>query len=179
MEYNYKDRSSSFDLFALTLIEKYKSQGLFKELIVNTLRDRVNDSRWHIDKMSDLVDSLSIPNFRYAKLFYSIWLQTLNELEANQRFIVMQYVKLNIGRLIEKHLKYLRGYEEMQYRLRDKPDILAVEGICNNPKCKHLCPLKMNLIDYFKIEKSPYTLSGMTCPWCGLSGTLSISLPHF
>ena len=67
----------------------------------------------------------------------------------------MQYVKLNIGRLIEKDLKYLRGYEEMRYRLRDNPDMLAVEGVCNN--CNHLCSLKMNLIDYFKIEKSPYT----------------------
>ena len=138
LEYNYKDRPSSFDLFALALIEKYRSQGLFEELVVNTLRDRVNEPRWHIDSMLELIDSLSIPNFRNAKLFYDIWLQTLNELEENQRNIVMQYVKLNIGRMIEKHLKYLRGYEEMRYRLRDKPNLLAVEGVCNNCKSSML-----------------------------------------
>ena len=177
LEYNYMDRSSSFDIFALKLIEIYDSLSLFEELVVHTLRDRVNDSRWHIDNMSELIDSLSIPNLRNAKLFYDIWLQTLNELEENQRNIVMQYIKLNIGMMIEKHLKYLRGYEETQYRLRDKPNMLAVEGVCNS--CKHPCSLRMELIDYFKIEKSPYTPSGMTCPQCGSSNTLSISLPYY
>ena len=148
-----------------------------RELVVHTLRDRVNDRRWHIDNMLELIDSLSIPNLRNAKLFYDIWLQTLNELEENQRNIVMQYIKLNIGMMIEKHLKYLRGYEEMQYRLRDKPNMLVVEGVCNS--CKHPCSLRMELIDYFKIEKSPYTPSGMTCPQCGSSNTLSISLPYY
>lgn len=177
LEYNYKERSSSFDLFALALIEKYRSQGLFEELVVNTLRDRVNEPRWHIDSLLELIDSISVPDFRNAKLFYEIWLQTLNELEESQRNIVMQYVKLNIGSLIEKHLKYRRGYEEMQYRLRDNPNLLAIEGVCNN--CNRPCSLKMNLIDYIKIEESPYTPSGMTCPWCGSSNTLSISLPHY
>ena len=172
--YTHKDRSSSFDLFALVLIEKYRSRDLFEELVVNTLRDRVNDPNWHIDSMLELIDSLSIPNFRNAKLFYTIWLQTLNELEENQRNIVMQYVKLNIGSLIEKHLKYRRGYEEMRYRLRDKPNMLAVEGVCTNKKCSRPCSLKMNLIDYFKIEELPYSPSGMTCPWCGASDTISL-----
>jgi hypothetical protein len=131
LEYNHKDRSSSFDLFALALIEKYRSQGLFEELVVNTLRERVNEPRRHIDSMLELIDSLSIPNFRNAKLFYSIWIQTLNELEENRRNIVMQYVKLNIGMMIGRHLNYKRGYEELQYRLRDKPNMLAVEGVCN------------------------------------------------
>lgn len=104
LEFNHKDRSSSFDLFVLALIEKYRSQGLFEELIVNTLRDRLNEPRWQIDSMLELIDSLTVPNFRNSKLFYGIWLQTLNELEENQRNIVMQYVKLNLGSLIEKHL---------------------------------------------------------------------------
>ena len=179
MEYNYKDRPSSFDLFALALIEKYRSQGLFEELVVNTLRDRVNDPTWHIDNMPELIDSLTIPDMRNAKLFYDIWLQTLNELEENQRNIVMQYVKLKIGRLIEMHLKYLRGYEELRFGLRHYPNQLAVEGICNNSECNHPYALPMNLVDYIKIDKSPYTPSGMTCPWCGSSNTLSISLPYY
>jgi hypothetical protein len=177
LEYNYKHSSSSFDLFALALIEKYRSQGLFEELVVNTLRDRVNEPRWHIDSMLELIDSLSVPNLRNAKLFYDIWLETLNDLEKDQRNVVMQYVKLNIGRMIEKHLKYVRGYEELQYRLRDKPNMLAVEGVCNNRNCNRTSSLRMNLIDYIKIDKSLYTLSEMTCPWCGSSNTLAISLP--
>lgn len=176
LEFNHKDRPSSFDHFALALIEKYRSLDLFEELITNTLRDRVNDPPYHIDKMSELIDSLSIPDHRNAKIYYSLWIQTLNELEENQRNIVMQYIKLNISKIIERHLRYLRGYEELRFRLRDKPNLLAVEGVCN--KCPHPCPLTMNLIDYLKIEKSTYTPSGMTCPWCGASNTLSISLPY-
>jgi hypothetical protein len=179
LEYNYRDRSSSFDIFALRMTEKYVSLGLFGELVVDTLRSRVNDPKWHIDKMPELIDSLSIPDYRNASEFYKIWLETLNELEENQRDIVMQYVKLNIGRMIEMHLKYVRGYEELQYRLRDKPNMLAVEGICNNNKCTHPCALPMNLTDYIKIDKSPYTPSRMTCPRCGSSNTLSISMPHY
>jgi len=176
LEYNYKDRSSSFDLFALTLIKKYRSLDVFEELIVSTLRGRVDNPKRHIDKMSELIGILSIPDPRNAKIFYSLWIQTLNELEENQKNIVMQYVKLNISKMIERHLRYLRGYEELRFRLRDKPNLLAVEGICS--KCPHPCPLTMNLIDYFKIEKSPYIPSGMTCPWCGSSNTLSILLPY-
>jgi hypothetical protein len=180
LEYNYKDRSSSFDFFALRLMEKYRSLDLFEELVGSTLRDRVNNPRWQIDTVSGLIDSLSIPNLTNANLFYNTWLQTLNELEENQRNIVMQYIKINIGRLIEKHLKYLRGYEGLRYRLRDKPNVLAVEGICESNSCKHrYCSLEMELIEYFKIEKSPYTPSGITCPWCGSSNTLSISLPYY
>jgi hypothetical protein len=177
LEYNHKDRPASFDFFALALTEKHKSLGTFEELVINTLRDRVNDPNWHIDSMLELIDSLSIPNFRNAKLFYTIWLQTLNELEENQRNIVKQYVKLNIGSLIEKNLKYSRGYEEMRYRLRDKPFMLAVEGTCN--RCKRPCSLKLELIEFLKIEKSPYSPSGMTCPWCGATDNLSISLPYY
>jgi hypothetical protein len=177
LEYNYKNRSSSFDIFALRLIEKYRTRDHFEELVGSTLRDRINDPHWQIDGMLELIESLSIPNFRNAKLFYSIWLQTLNELKESQRNIVMQYVKLNIGSLIEKHLKYRRGYEEMRYRLRDKPHTLAVEGTCNN--CKRPCPLKMKLSDFFRIEKLPYSPNDMICPWCGASDTLSISLPYY
>jgi hypothetical protein len=179
LEYNYKDRPSSFDFFALLLTEKFKEQGLFDELVANALRDRVADPRWNINTMLELVYSLSIPDKRNGKLFYEIWIQTLNELDVSQKKIVMQYVKLNIGRLIEMDLKYPKGYEELRYRLRDKPNLLAVEGVCNNRRSTHLCPLTMNLIDYIKIDKSPYTPSGMTCPRCGSSNTLSITLPYY
>jgi hypothetical protein len=178
LEYNYKDRSTSFDNFALRMTEKYRSLSLFEEFVISTLRDRVNDPKWHIDNMPELIDSLIIPDYRKASQFYNIWLESLNELEEDQRNVVMQYVKLNIGRIIEKDVKYLRGYEERQYKLRDKPHMLAVEVVCNNRNCNRPSSLPMNLIDYIKIEKSPYTPSGMTCPWCGSSNTLSISLPY-
>jgi hypothetical protein len=179
LEYNYKDRSSSFDIFALRMTEKYRSLGLFEELVVSTLRDRVNDPKWHINNMHELIDSLSIPDYRNASQFSNIWLETLNDLEEDQRNVVMQYVKLNVSRMIEKRLKYVRGYEELRYKLLDKPHMLAVEVVCNNRNCNRTSSLRMNLIDYIKIDKSPYTLSEMTCPWCGLSNTLSISLPYY
>jgi hypothetical protein len=94
LEYIHRESSSSFEFFALALMEKYRSLELFEELVGSTLRDRVNNTRWQIDTVSGLIDSLSIPNLTNANLFYHIWLQTLNELEENQRDIVMQYVKL-------------------------------------------------------------------------------------
>jgi hypothetical protein len=81
-----------------------------------------------------------------------------------------------MGSLIEKYLKYVRGYEDLRYRLRDKPNMLAVEGVCNS--CNRPSSFGMDLIEYFEIKDSPYTPGGRTCPWCGSSSTLSISLPY-
>jgi hypothetical protein len=179
LEHNYKDRPSSFDNFALRLMEKFRVQGVFEEFTANTLRERVNDPKWHIDSMSELISSLSMPDFgnvSKTKLFHDIWFETLNELEENQRNIIMQYVKLNLGRRIENQLLLLRGYEELRYSLRDKPNILAVEGVCNN--CNRPCHSAMDLVEYIEIEKSPYLLKGMDCPWCRSSDTVSIQVPY-
>jgi hypothetical protein len=112
-----------------------------------------------------------------VKLFYEIWIQTFNELDVSQRIIVMQYIKLNLGRMIEERLQHLRGYEELRYSLRDKPSMLAVEGICNN--CNHPSPVALNLLDYVKIEKSPYVISGMICPKCSSANAVSILSPTY
>ena len=138
LEYNYRDRPSSFDFFALRLTEKFKEQGLFDELIADALRDRVTDPCLNINTMLELIYSLSIPDRRNVKFLYELWIQTLNELNVNQRIIVMQYIKLNLGRMIEESLEDMRGYEELRYSLRDKPGMLAVEGKCNN--CNHSSP---------------------------------------
>jgi hypothetical protein len=175
LEHSHKNRPSSFDNFALRLMEKFKDQNLFEEFIANTLRERVNDPRWHIDSVLELINSLSIPDFgniSKAELFHDIWFEALSELEENQRNIVMQYVKLNLERSIEEQLLLVRGYEELRYSLRDKPNILAVEGVCKN--CSHPCHKAMNLVEYIEIEKSPYLLRGINCPWCGSLDTVSI-----
>jgi hypothetical protein len=177
LEYNYRDRPSSFDFFASRLTEKFKEQGLFDELVANVLRDRVTDPRLKINTVLELIYSLSVPDRRNVKLFYEIWIQTLNELDDSQRIIVMQHIKLILDRMIEGRLQNIRGYEELRYSLRDKPGMLAVEGICNN--CKHPSPVALNLLDYVKIEKFPYVISGMICPKCSSANTVSILSPTY
>jgi hypothetical protein len=180
LEHIYKDRPSSFDIFAFMLMEKFRFQDAFEDFIANPLRVRVADPRWHIDSMSELIDSLSIPysaDDSKTNHFYDLWIETLNELEVSQRDTVMQYVKLNLGRMIEEQLRYLRGYEELRFSLRDRPDMLAVEGICN--RCNRPHPATMNLFDYIKIEISPPMLNERNCPWCSSSNTASIPLPYY
>ena len=58
-----------------------------------------------------------------------------SDIKISMIYTVRKYLyvsKLNIGNMVEKDLKYPRGYQELQYRLRDKPSMLAVEGVCNN-----------------------------------------------
>jgi hypothetical protein len=177
LEYNYRDRPSSFDFFAFRLTEKFKEQGLFDELVGDVLRDRATDPQWNINTVLELIYSLSIPDRRKVKFFYELWIQTLNELDVSQRSIVMQYIKLNLGRIIEERLEYIRGYEELRYDLRDNPAMLAVEGKCNN--CNHPSPVAFNLLEYIQIEELPYAVNGIICPRCGYSNTVSILSPTF
>jgi hypothetical protein len=43
--------------------------------------------------------------------------------------------KLAIEELMAKKVGSARGYEKMRYRIRDKPDLVAIEGLCE--KCNY------------------------------------------
>ena len=62
--------------------------------------------------------------------------------------LLLHREKLGIEELMAKKVGSVRGYEKMRYRIRDKPDLVAIEGLCG--KCNLYTSAAVVILDYIK-----------------------------
>ena len=149
-----QDTASSYDVFALGLYTKYRQLGVFGEFVIDILRARLNDSNAKIMNMKELFLNLGVMHFTdkdKANLHSELWTETMNELDEEMKKYVMQNIKLEIEQAMEQQVKYIRGFEELRFQLRDRPNILALEGVCHS--CGLPSPIHIETIEYLENTK--------------------------
>ncbi len=95
----------------------------------------MNDSNVKIMNMNELFSNLGILHFTdkgKANLYSQLWSETMDELDEEMKKCVLQHIKLEIEGIMGEQVKYIRGFEELRFELRDQPNILALEGVCQS-----------------------------------------------
>ena len=108
--------------------------------------------------------------------FNSLFDETIDELDAKSRELILYSLKLDIERKMEEQVKYFERFEKMRFKVRADPDKIALECFCR--KCKFV-PIQVSLILYSKksTHASAYDrILTAKCPYCQTPGSLQFPI---
>jgi hypothetical protein len=163
------ENSSSYDAFFSLLFSKYMQKGVFVEFLFDVFVYRLTQGKEVMTK-DNLFAGLDLRAFadpRKAILHAKMLVEVLNELDPNLRQLLFHDLKLEYQEAIRSGIKvYHRDFEERCFELRDRPDMIALEGKCLN--CHTYLPINCKIMYYIKKSNlSPHTpISGIKCSEC-------------
>jgi hypothetical protein len=141
----------SYYVFSSALYKKYFDKGVFEDFVVDRIRETL-DMNMEIWSMQELLRSLTIPSFyddKDLKVHMQLWNETLNEMDPNLRPMFLYKLKLEIEREMEYRIKNQDVFEKLCFEIRDKYDMIVMEGYCKN------CNLYMygtgSLLEYLQV----------------------------
>jgi hypothetical protein len=158
--------------YKLLLHKKFKEVGAFGTFVVDMMRERLSTAT----NMTHLLSSLTMlvnPKKEDGDLFLRLSNEAMNELGPDQKKHFLHHQKLEIEDKMLSQAKNPALYERMQDGVKDKPDLVAVEGICE--KCQYTFALAITTLEY--VQKTQTSPSGPLilpkCPKCkGLDSVL-------
>jgi hypothetical protein len=160
-----KQSNYSSAVYKLLLHRKFKEAGVFGTFVVDLMRERLNTAT----DMEELLSSLTRyenPVKENGDLFLRLSNEAMNELGPNERKHLLHHMKLEIEDKMLSQAKNPSLYERMQDVVKDKPDLVAVEGICE--KCQCTIALAISTLEY--IQNTQILPSGPLifekCPRC-------------
>lgn len=164
---NYKDIMRLPSVLGMDILSKYRVcfDGVFVTFVVDLMRERLDTAT----DMGGLLSSLTRyenPVKENGDLFLRLSNEAVNELGANERKHLLHHMKLEIEDKMLSQAKNPSLYERMQDVVKDKPDLVAVEGICE--KCQCTIAIAISTIEY--IQNTQILPSGPLifekCPRC-------------
>jgi hypothetical protein len=123
-------------------------------MTITRLRTRLTDAQIQIMNIKELFMNLGILHFAdkdKADLYSRLWSETMDELDEEVKEHVLQRIKLELEWEMGQQVKYIRGFEELRFRLRDRPNILALEGVCQS--CGLPSPIPIEIMEYLENTK--------------------------
>lgn len=151
-------------------------RGVFGEFVIDILRARLDNSNVKIMNMKDLFLNLGILHFtdkERANLYSELWTKTMDELDEEMKKYVLQHIKLEIEGMMGERVKYIRGFEELRFQLRDRPNILALEGVCQS--CGLPSPIQIEIMEYLENTKIlPNDPMLLRCRMCNNDASITV-----
>jgi hypothetical protein len=131
------------------VFEKEKKMGIFANY-VDMLRKSLHASPRvrDIQEFFAYVDGHNFEDREAAGKHTDIWFETIDKLEEETKMLFLHREKLAIEELMAKKVGSTRGYEKIRYRIRDKPNQIALEGLCE--KCNLYASAAVDMLDYIK-----------------------------
>ena len=68
------------------------------------------------------------------RFFSNLWHETLNELDAKTKDLVLHHIKLEIERRMEDKAQEISTFEQLRFQVKHRHDTVTLEGYCD--KCK-------------------------------------------
>lgn len=164
-----KEDASSYAIFYSALFKKYMQKGVFTEFLIDVLLYRLTNGKQVMTK-DDLFASMDLRSFadpKYAKRHAIMLLDVLKELDPNVRQLLFHDIKLQYQEAMRRGIKvYHSDFERCCFELRDRPDMMFLEGKCLN--CHSYLLIKCQIMYYLKKSNlSPRTpISGIKCSEC-------------
>lgn len=143
--------SSASNVFSLALFRKFKEKGLFGDFVVGSLRRRFHSA----DKTKDEIALFQrmgvyyIDDEKKSEFFVDLWDETLNEMDPHTKKLLLHYIKLDMERKMLDGSKNPENFENRRFELRDRYDMVTVEGVCKN--CNSCFSIGIPLQGYLKI----------------------------
>ena len=176
--FKVQENSSSATIFYSHFFKRCRDKGVFNKLIEHIVD--IAHSNLGLRNMSDLfyhVVHLDFKEGETRRYFLDLWHEALEELESNQKALVLYQMKLNTERRFQNKKEYLtKEYEEMRFQYRGNYENIVVEGNCE--KCG-TGPLALSYLEYR--NRVANVMHGdsikLDCPKCGIKDNLII--PNF
>ena len=170
------DKLSSNESFCQALFRKCEDKGVFGDLIVNQLLYNKLHSNIPIRNFQQLFDSsiLILKDIDSVKLYSDIWFETLDEMADDVKMLLMHQIKIDMEDRMQLQSKYPKGYEKLRFDLRDKYDVLAIEGVCTS--CNLPSPIQIGIMEYLE-SINPIVKKYPKCPRCNIENN-SMIIPH-
>jgi hypothetical protein len=162
-----KEDSPASTIFYSKFFRKCKDKEVFRKIV--KLIGKVLSGGLPIVSIIDLfrhVLQLDFEDRESRVYFNSLFDETINELDAKSRDLILYSLKLDIERKMEEEVQYFERFEKMRFKVRADPDKIALECFCM--KCK-LVPIHISLILYRKASSHASDLQGFPtakCPYC-------------
>lgn len=176
--FKIKEDSSSATFFYSHFFRKCRDRGVFDKLVQHIWH--ISHANLGITNMQDLFEcvvDLSFEDEDLRRKFFDLWRESLEELESNQKTLILYQMKLNAERRFQNKKKYFtKEYEEMRFRYRDSYENIVIEGNCE--KCG-TGPLALSYLQYRKglTHVARNDSIKLSCPIC--SSKDSLFIPNF
>jgi RNase P subunit RPR2 len=175
--FRIKEDSSSYTIFYHSFFKRAKENGFFGD-IVNIFR-RSLDSGERILSAKMLFRSLIFPRFsddNKARLFLGIWNLTIKSMDQHTRELLYLHLKRDIEVRMERLVVGIKQYEELQYKYRDRVDIVILECFCKNCNLYLSLPIRLQEYGYRITLVVTADFVPTTCLKCKTPGSLQV--PH-
>jgi hypothetical protein len=102
-----------------------------------------------IQELLHRIAVLYIDDEDQSEFFSNLWHETLNELDAKTKDLVLHHIKLEIERRMENKVQDPSTFEQVRFQMKHMHGAVALEGYCD--KCKTRYSIAIPLIDYLKV----------------------------
>lgn len=139
-----KEKSSK-DIFALNFFKNCDKDGIFKEYIDRIIKIMKGETT-NKDTFFDYLTFLSFESDDFNKKLWKIWKKTIVSLPVDKKELFMNYLKIQLERLIDPKINGYNTFEIMRFSNTDYVDEIVVEYQCNH--CSIFYPGLRNIISY-------------------------------
>jgi hypothetical protein len=168
--------SPSAIIFYSYFFRKCRDRGVFDKLVQHIWH--IAHANLDITNMQDLFERVADLGFEdqdIRRMFFDLWHESLEELEANQKALVLYQMKLDAERRFQNKKEYFtKEYEEKRFQYRDNYEYIVVEGSCQNCGTG---PLALSYLEYRKgfANVARNDSIKLDCPICDSKDNLVIS----
>jgi hypothetical protein len=179
--FKIKENSSSSTILYSNFFKKCKEKGVFRD-IVSLFGENLRSNRRYFINVLELIRATLRLNFKNKEkniIFNHIFNETINELDAKTRNLVLFHLKLEIEQLMEDMLNDHNIlfdkdniFEKARFAYREFPRIICLIAYC--PLCNLYYPIGLSLLEYR--EELMYVREDFLvgCPRCKLGKTLFV-----
>ncbi|MPZ07888.1 MAG: hypothetical protein GEU26_15985 [Nitrososphaeraceae archaeon] len=108
--------------------------------------------------------------------FWTLFNDSIGELNPDTRFHFFHHIKLDIERRAEDECHVFGQFEKVRYKCRDNPNLVTVEGRCKNCGFYTIAAFRLDKYIQSKFEEFPNRVIIMTCSNCKKDGSVEFPM---
>jgi hypothetical protein len=165
MQENFRESPASNDIFFSIFYRKCRDAGLFSDIVALTRRLlELDEPIIDFPQVFQHLILRPLGNTEKSVEVIRLWDESFNELDHESKLLFLHQIKLVLDISMGERAVAFREYEKLRFKIRDRPDIIALEGYCED--CSLYTPAGLSTIEYIHtIQLSPQSVTGI-CPTC-------------
>ena len=174
---NFKDNKSSTDSFNSLYFQKLKEHGLFGNYI-DRYKELLKSESPVMNRHGFFQHLLILPTYNVESDidFWSLWYNSVLQLDPDKRQLLMHHTKLDIERRAEDECHAFGDFEKVRFECRDNPNSVTIEGYCR--KCNLYTTAAFKLDGYLAMVNKAYPngIIVTKCPNCNKDDSLDFPI---
>jgi hypothetical protein len=175
---NFKDNPSCTDIFNSIYYQKCKEHGLFGDFVDRYRELLESETQIIMNRQRFFQHLLILPKYNIDNDidFWTLWSDSILQLDLDTRKRFFHHIKLDIERKAEDECHAFTGFERLRFKLKDDPESVVVEGHCRN--CGLYTQTAFKLDGYMQMVNKVYPngVIIITCPACEKDGSVEFPI---